>query len=109
MRPAGALAALALVVAPARWLLAFGGALALAAAGAYVAVQQQRYGYPPDFAWPTNTPLAHDLGWLAVALVTATSGRWQYRQEPAGSEESLNPASRSQQNRNEGTTVRDAL
>jgi hypothetical protein len=66
---AGALTATALVLAPARWLLAFGAALALVAAGAYTALQQQRYGYPPDFAWPTNFALAHDLGWLSVALL----------------------------------------
>jgi hypothetical protein len=106
---AGALTALAIVVPLARWPLAFGGALALAAAGAYVALQQYRYAYPPDFAWPTNTPLAHELGWFAVALVTATAGRWQYRVEPAGSEESLKPASPSQQNRNEDARVHDAL
>jgi arabinofuranan 3-O-arabinosyltransferase len=56
----------------ARWALAFGAALALAAAGVYTVGQQARYGYPPDFAWPTNVERAHGLGWLAVALLTAT-------------------------------------
>ena len=65
--------AAALVLAPLRWVLAFGAALALGLAGAYVALQQHRYGYPPDFAWPVNVPRAHDLGWLAVALLTGAS------------------------------------
>jgi hypothetical protein len=56
----------------ARWVLAFGAAAALAAAGAYTVGQQARYGYPPDFAWPANVERAHGLGWLAVALLTAS-------------------------------------
>jgi len=67
----GVLVALAIFVPPARWLVAFGGAIALAASGAYVAGQQVRYRYPPDFAWPTNTERAHVIGWLAVALTAA--------------------------------------
>jgi arabinofuranan 3-O-arabinosyltransferase len=58
---------------PARWGLAFGAALALAAAAAYTVGQQARYGYPPDFAWPVNVERAHGLGWLAVALLTASA------------------------------------
>jgi hypothetical protein len=69
---AGAVTAVGALWRPGRWLVAFGGALALAAAGAYVALQQLRYRYPPDFAWPVNTERAHDLGWLAVALVVAS-------------------------------------
>ncbi len=68
----GLLAALAIFVKPARWLVAFGGAISLAVSGAYVAGQQLRYRYPPDFAWPTNTERAHLIGWLAVALTAAT-------------------------------------
>jgi hypothetical protein len=71
---AGVVTAAALVLRPVRWLLAFGAALALAAAGGYTALQQQRYGYPPDFAWPANFPLAHHLGWLSVALLAGTAG-----------------------------------
>ena len=70
---AAALTAAAVVVPPLRRLLGFGAALALGAAGAYTALQQQRYGYPPDFAWPANFPRAHDLGWLAVALLTGST------------------------------------
>jgi hypothetical protein len=90
---AGLVTALAIVVRPARWALAFGGAAALAAAGAYTALQQLRYRYPPDFAWPVNVERAHLLGWLAVALAAATVG-WR-------SEESLKGATDPQHNRNE--------
>ncbi len=69
--PSGVLVALAIFVPAVRWLVAGGGAAALTASGAYVAVQQFRYGYPPDFAWPTNTERAHVLGWLAVSLTAA--------------------------------------
>jgi hypothetical protein len=70
---AGAVTLLAVVLAPARWLLGFGAAVALAAAGAYVALQQHRYGYPPDFAWPVNVERAADLGWLSVALLAGSA------------------------------------
>lgn len=70
---AAVVTAAALFIAPLRWVLAFGAAGALAAAGAYVAIQQRRYGYPPDFAWPVNFPRAHDLGWLSVALLTGSA------------------------------------
>ncbi len=70
---AGLVTLAAVFIAPARWLLAFGAAFALAVAGAYVAVQQLRYGYPPDFAWPRNVERAHDMGWLAVALLAAST------------------------------------
>ena len=70
---AAALTTLAFVVRPFRWVLALGGAAALAAAGAYVALQQHRYGYPPDFAWPANFPLAHHLGGLSLALLTGAA------------------------------------
>ena len=69
---AAALTALAVLARPGRWLLGLGAAAALAAAGAYTAVQQHRYGYPPDFAWPANFPLAHHLGWLSVALLAGS-------------------------------------
>jgi arabinofuranan 3-O-arabinosyltransferase len=70
---AAAVTLLAVLIRPARWVLAFGGALALAAAGAYVALQQSRYGYPPDFAWPVNVERAHSFGWLSVALLSASA------------------------------------
>jgi hypothetical protein len=98
---AGVLTALAVVVRPARWALAFGAALALAAAGAYTALMQLRYRYPPDFAWPVNVERAHLLGWLAVALATATVGLRQDRRIGSTSEESLKRATDPQHNRNE--------
>ncbi len=106
---AAAVTALAVVLRPARWILAFGAATALAAAGAYTALQQARYRYPPDFAWPVNVERAHDLGWLAVALLVASVATRRHRREPARTEESLKTATASQQNRNEGATVPDAL
>ena len=70
---AAAVTAAAVLVRPLRWVLGLGAAAALAAVGAYVALQQHRYGYPPDFAWPVNFPLAHHLGWLSVALLTGSA------------------------------------
>jgi hypothetical protein len=78
---AAAVVLLAAFVRPARWILAFSSAIALAVAGAYVAVQQARYRYPPDFAWPVNTERAHLVGWLAVALVVATGFGWRAAEE----------------------------
>jgi hypothetical protein len=75
---AGAVTLLAGLLRPARWL-ALGSAACLAAAGAYVAMQQYRYRFPPDFAWPVNTERAHSLGWLAVALLVATAGTRESR------------------------------
>ncbi len=68
---AGVAAAVSLAWPPARRLLRFGAAAALCLGAAYVIVQQARYSYPPDFAWPQNFPRAHTLGWLAVALLAA--------------------------------------
>jgi len=90
----------AVVVRPARSVLAFGPAAALAAAGAYTALQQARYDYPPDFAWPVNFELAHHLGWLAVALLAGTSATWQDRHRQRGTEETLKSPPGSQRNRN---------
>ena len=70
---AAGVTAAALLAAPLRWLPGLGAAAVLAAAGAYTALQQQRYGYPPDFAWPANFPRAHDLGWLSVALLAGSA------------------------------------
>ena len=70
---AAAVTLAAVLVRPARWALGLGAAGALALAGAYVAVQQHRYGYPQDFAWPLNFARAHDLGWLSVALLAGTA------------------------------------
>jgi hypothetical protein len=69
---AAAIVAIAAFVRPLRWLPGIGAALALAAAGGYTALQEARYAYPPDFAWPANFPLAHHLGWLAVALLAGS-------------------------------------
>jgi arabinofuranan 3-O-arabinosyltransferase len=55
-------------------LLASAPAAFLSAAAAYVVVQQVRYGYPPDFAWPTNMGRAHPLAWTAVACLVTTIG-----------------------------------
>ena len=70
---AAALTALAVLARPFRWVLALGAAAALAAAGGYTALEQHRYGYPPDFAWPAHFALAHHLGWLAVALLAGSA------------------------------------
>jgi arabinofuranan 3-O-arabinosyltransferase len=52
-----------------RPILSFGAPLALAAAGAYVLVQQTRYNYLPLFEWPTYFDAVHVVGWVAVALL----------------------------------------
>ncbi|HUP84193.1 MAG TPA: alpha-(1-_3)-arabinofuranosyltransferase family protein [Acidimicrobiales bacterium] len=70
---AAAVTLLAVVVVAARWLVALGAAATLAAAGAYVAFQQHRYGYPPDFAWPVNVERAADLAWVGVALLAGSA------------------------------------
>ncbi len=36
--------------------------------GAFVAVQQVRWAYPPIFEWPTLFPRARTFGWLAALL-----------------------------------------
>ncbi len=49
-----------LVVLPAALLLA---------CGAYIAIQQHRYHFPPVFEWPTLFPHAAPLAWIALALL----------------------------------------
>ena len=44
-------------------------AAALSLAAMYVVIQQVRYDYPPDFAWPANFALAHLFGWTAVVVL----------------------------------------
>ena len=63
--------AAALVVRWGRTLLTVGSVLALAAAGAYTAYHQVRYGPPPGFHWARTVDRAHTLGWLALALLAA--------------------------------------
>ncbi len=67
-----------------RWGFAFGPALALALAAAYVILQQARYGYPPDFAWPVNTERAHLLGLISIGLLLASTGGPFWRPAPSG-------------------------
>ena len=55
----------------ARVLVAAGSVAAVVLAGAYTAVQQYRYRYPPEFEWPTFFHRAHVLGWVAVTLLAA--------------------------------------
>jgi hypothetical protein len=60
--------------------------MALAAAGAYIVVQQHRHRFPPDFAWPTEFDRVHPLGLAAVALLAVQVIRDvldQRRAEPA--------------------------
>ena len=63
--------AVALVTRWGRTLLTAGAVLALAAAAAYTAYHQVRYGPPPGFTWARTVDRAHDLGWLALALLAA--------------------------------------
>ncbi len=67
----GVATAVTLVTRWGRTLLTFGSVVALAAAGAYTAYHQVRYGPPPGFAWARTVHRAHSLGWLALALLAA--------------------------------------
>ncbi len=66
-----ALTAGALVVPFGPSLLGAAAVLAMALTGAYVAVKQQRNGYPAQAAWPAFFEAAHYLAWLAVLLFVA--------------------------------------
>ncbi len=66
--------ALALAASAGRWgrrVLVFAAPGALAVAGGYVVLQQVRYGYPPDFAWPTNAAAAHVIAGIALGSLAA--------------------------------------
>jgi hypothetical protein len=54
-----------------RTLIALGAVGAVALTGLYIAAKQFRRGFEPFFEWPTFFPLAHDLAWLSIALLTA--------------------------------------
>src|SRR5206468_9164717 len=56
-----ALTGMAMVTRRARALVAAGSVAAVVLAGAYTAVQQYRYRYPPEFEWPTFFHRAHVL------------------------------------------------
>jgi hypothetical protein len=56
---------------PARLALASFPAVAVAACGAYVALQQHRHGFAPKFEWPTFFGRVNQLAWLAVVLLAA--------------------------------------
>ena len=71
--PIGLLAAAAVGVVAFRpsWrvlLVVLPGAL-LVGCGAYIAVQQHRYRFPPVFEWPTLFPHAAPLAWIALGLL----------------------------------------
>ncbi|MFM8972949.1 MAG: hypothetical protein ACKOOG_09990, partial [Actinomycetota bacterium] len=44
-------------------------AVILLGAGAYIVVQQWRYGYPPVFEWPTLFGRVRTPAWIAVMLL----------------------------------------
>jgi arabinofuranan 3-O-arabinosyltransferase len=44
-------------------------AVLIVMAGVYIAVQQQRYEFPPVFEWPTLFPRARTAAWIAVMLL----------------------------------------
>lgn len=73
--------ALVLVKPRARAVLSLVPAVALALAGAYIAVRQTRHNLPPIFEWPTLFAWVRTLGWIAVlflagdALVELVRGR----------------------------------
>ena len=73
--PTGVIVAAAVLMAltrpSARVLLGIAGAVALALAGLYTAVQQFRYDYLAQFEWPTRFHRAHVIAWLAVCLLAA--------------------------------------
>ena len=54
-----------------RVVVGLAAAALVAAAGIYVAWAQARYGYPPEFEWPTFFPRAHSLALAALALLGA--------------------------------------
>ena len=98
--PAGVLLGLAALVGlrarRARPLLAFGPALLLVAAAAYIDLQQVRYGLPPGFQWPQRFGLAHGLAYTGVLLLgldlvvgRLRTGRWWPRRDD---EEPVAPA-----------------
>jgi hypothetical protein len=67
----GAVTLAVLLRPPLRWLLTVGAPAALAAAGAYVVVQQTRHLYPAVFEWPTFFDAVHVVALLAVLLLAA--------------------------------------
>jgi hypothetical protein len=74
---AGLTAAAGVVVATrvrhGRLVVTLAAAALVAAVGIYVAWAQARYGYPPEFEWPTFFPRAHTLALHALALLGASA------------------------------------
>ncbi|MEP6625786.1 MAG: hypothetical protein ABJC79_15160, partial [Acidimicrobiia bacterium] len=78
VRPVVGLGLAAAVVAalwwrPARIALRLAPAIAIAAAGGYVAFRQARHHLPPIFEWPTFFGRIRTIGWLAVATLAASA------------------------------------
>ena len=69
----GLAVAAALRDARVRRVLAFVPAVAIAAAGAYIALRQARHQLPPIFEWPTFFSRARTLGWIAVIMLGANA------------------------------------
>jgi hypothetical protein len=68
---AGALVALVAVVPRTRFLVTLGAPAALTLFALYVIVQQHRYDYGSNLAWPQQFASVRDLAWLAVLLLLA--------------------------------------
>lgn len=56
-----------------RRALAFVPVVAIAGAGAYIALRQARYQLPPIFEWPTFFSRARTLGWIAIVVLGANA------------------------------------
>ncbi|HEV2369132.1 MAG TPA: hypothetical protein VGR90_04615, partial [Acidimicrobiales bacterium] len=69
--PVGALVLAACLMGRARAVLAVGAAASMAAAGAYVLVEQARHRFFSTIQWPGSFHLANSLGWAAVCLLAA--------------------------------------
>jgi hypothetical protein len=54
-----------------RWATALAAPAMLAAAAAYVVVQQARNGYVQVLEWPSFFDRVNDVAWLAVVLLAA--------------------------------------
>ncbi|HEX9991956.1 MAG TPA: hypothetical protein VGB14_03420, partial [Acidimicrobiales bacterium] len=67
-----------------RAVLAAGAVGALGLAAAYVLVQQLRWEFPSDFAWPAHFDRVHLVAWAGVLLLAADALVERLRDGPPG-------------------------
>ncbi len=83
----------------ARPVLTLGPALLLAAAGAYIDLQQVRHGLPSGFQWPQRYGAAHGIAYTGVLLLAVDlavgrfrTGRWWPRRPPPAPQDDASEA-----------------